>query len=870
MPGYTYPLEINCFNSCCSSFSTYPATVDNITVLDQNNNSVWVTWLVPLGHVDSYELNISSVALNRTCTELSNQSQIQQLLAGYIYNLIITSVSGGLRNTSSVFQFATKPNPPSTISVNGQTNVSVAIFWGAPGSMDGLSVFYEVSFKSSQSSTNTSLTNNTSIQFTALSPGNQYNIAICTIGVLGLKSSSVTIIAYTIPNAVQNLQASPVNTSSVNLAWSQLPGNSGLLSYKIQINGTFFYTSSFSLLLTQLQPGTSYNCSVTALIPAANLSGPPQYTLCITSLDKASNISAVGTSVSMRVEWSGPAGSVSLYTITLLLNRTILQTQNQSDAAPVVFSNLFPGTLYTVTLGITSGPVQVNSGSVQNATLPSPPGVIKLTQQTTNTLSISWAQPLNMSSVGYCFRVLYQCNYSNSSCNSMNTLNDSSKNSSTITGLSAGSPYIITVQTVGALGYLSSSQQIIAYTCPSSVSSVNVDSFSEHSIFLSWQQTDILSSAYSYLLTVRSPNGTSNLQLRVGSTTAQLQPLQSASLYNISIITQTADGTQSTAMNITAFTKVSTQPNLYKKQCSSKGSERDGAVVTSGRVDEANIHVDTQHRINTGDAAPICLCPHQLPLAKKRGHGAKIKGDGSDKSYRTIIEPGQCWWSWPTSDSALSQSPSRIRSHTLAMALISLLALCGSTRWTCGVGIEPLQVVSLEAKLLNVTAVWLNWKRPLEFHDGFSYRVQISNCTESSRSLLVTSENTTFTNLQPGTLCLFSVYSCSYGIEGQPVSISLYTKPFAVIPIMANNGSNSSLVVSWTQPVGHVGQYLLNISCEDMNRSVLLNNTEHTYTFTQLAAATVYTLTFVTISGPFEEASQPITMATCEYVNFTQ
>ena len=88
---------------------------------------------------------------------------------------------------------------------------------------------------------------------------------------------------------------------------------------------------------------------------------------------------------------------------------------------------------------------------------------------------------------------------------------------------------------------------------------------------------------------------------------------------------------------------------------------------------------------------------------------------------------------------------------------------------------EPLQVVSWEAKLLNVTAVWLNWKRPLEFHDGFSYRVQISNCTEPNRSLLVTSENTTFTNLQPGTLCLFTVYSCSYGIEGQPVSISLYT-----------------------------------------------------------------------------------------------
>ncbi|XP_072526999.1 receptor-type tyrosine-protein phosphatase eta [Salminus brasiliensis] len=809
MPGSTYLLKINCSETCCGNFSTYPALVDNISVVDQTNNSLNLTWFAPQGHVDSYEVNISNVLLNKSLITIFNQSQFQQLLAGSIYNLTITSVSGELRNTSPVFQIATKPNPPRMISVIGQTNVSVSIIWGVP--MDGFHLFYEVSYKSSQSNISTFLTNSSSTNLTTLSPGSQYSITICTVGVVGLKSSSVSIISYTLPNAVQNLEAFPVNTSSVYLVWSQLSGNSSLLSYKIQLNDTFFITSSFNLLLTQLQPGTSYNCSVTALITGANVSGPSQYTYCITKprpvanlnasskstsamrltwshpdnsklsnlyelsvngavkknetsetadfdslipgtnytftvvtiknnirsdpaqisaftgLDKASNISAVGTSTSMRVEWIGPAGTVSLYTVTLLLNGTILQIQNQTDATPVLFSNLFPGCLYTVTLAISSGPVQVNSGSVQNATFPSPPGVIKLTQQTTDSLSISWGQPLNMSSVDYSFKVLYQCNSTNISNSYLGV--SSSKNISMLSGLTAGSPCIITVQTVGVLGYLSSSQEIIAYTRPNSVSVLNVDWFSEHIVFLSWKHSDRLASKYSYLITVRSLNGTEILQLGVSNTSAQLQPLRSASQYNISIITQTADNTQSLPMSITAFTK-------------------------------------------------------------------------------------------------------------------------------------PLQVVSLVAKLLKVNEVWLSWMHPQEFHDGFSYRVQISNCTEPSRSVQVLYENLTITNLQPGTLCLFSVYSCSNAIEGQPVEISVYTKPFAVIPAMSNNGSNASVVVSWTAPAGHVAQYLLNISNENWNYSILLNNTEHTYTFTQLAAATVYTLTFVTISGPFEEASQPIKMAT--------
>ncbi|XP_062845375.1 receptor-type tyrosine-protein phosphatase eta [Trichomycterus rosablanca] len=721
MPGNTYFLKINCSDVCCDNFSTNPESVKNISVLDQNNSSVLMVWSAPQGHVDSYEVNISNVGLNKYVTTVQNQSLIQELQPGCMYNLTITSVSGGMKNISQIFQLATKPNPPTEITLIGQTNVSLTLNI----LMDGPGVAYEVSYKLDQFNTTTILQTNKTVQLTALSPGSQYNMTICTIGVMDLKSSSINITAYTRPNPVSSLNSTSVNTTTVQLTWFY----QGESTYEVSVNEEARQNlTGKTANITKLNPGSNYTFTVVAI--TNNVRSDPTQTSAFTGLDKASNILAVGTCVSMRVEWSGPSGNISFYTVSILQNGTIIQTKKQTDTTPVMFSSLLPGTLYTVNVGITSGPVNVDGGSVQNATLPSPPGMPNITQQTTDSLNISWSQPLNMSSVDYGYRVLYWCNNSNSSICPQNCLNVSgSKNSITLTGLTAGSPYVITVQTVGALGYLSSSYQIFAYTCPNQVSSVNVDWFSENSIFLSWKQPDTESSKYTYLLTITSPNGTYILQQSVSDITAQLQPLQSASQYNISIITCTADGTQSSAKFITAFTK-------------------------------------------------------------------------------------------------------------------------------------PLALSGLEAKVFNSTTVWLNWTRPTDFHEGFSYHVGVTNCTESSRSLQVLSENITVSNLQPGTMCLFSVYSSFQGNEGQPVNVSIYTKPFPVNPTISNNGSNASVVVSWNTPFGHVDQYLLNISSEDWESSVLLNNTEHFYTFTQLSAATVYTVKFITISGYLKEASQPISTAT--------
>lgn len=90
-------------------------------------------------------------------------------------------------------------------------------------------------------------------------------------------------------------------------------------------------------------------------------------------------------------------------------------------------------------------------------------------------------------------------------------------------------------------------------------------------------------------------------------------------------------------------------------------------------------------------------------------------------------------------------------------------------------------------------------------------------------------------------------------------------EPSTVIPKLDNQGSNHSLLVTWDHPVGGLDLYILNISSEGWSSSKVLNSTEHNHTFSQLTAATVFTVTLTTVKATFRETSRFVKMATCEY-----
>lgn len=94
------------------------------------------------------------------------------------------------------------------------------------------------------------------------------------------------------------------------------------------------------------------------------------------------------------------------------------------------------------------------------------------------------------------------------------------------------------------------------------------------------------------------------------------------------------------------------------------------------------------------------------------------------------------------------------------------------------------------------------------------------------------------------------------------------TEPEAVQPRVSSQGSNSSVLVSWTKPPGRVESYKV-----DLNRTPSVFELDCTNTsclFRDLSAGRLYTAVVTTCSGPFNASSEFITNATCKYNTFVR
>lgn len=89
-----------------------------------------------------------------------------------------------------------------------------------------------------------------------------------------------------VPNPVQNLKASRKSISSVMLEWESPVGAQSYFTYRVNINSNGSVTSQTTSMnqtnITDLNPGTKYNCSVTALV-SNDTYGPTLFTFCQTS-----------------------------------------------------------------------------------------------------------------------------------------------------------------------------------------------------------------------------------------------------------------------------------------------------------------------------------------------------------------------------------------------------------------------------------------------------------------------------------------------------------------------------------------------------------------------------------------------------------
>ncbi|XP_035273586.1 receptor-type tyrosine-protein phosphatase eta-like isoform X4 [Anguilla anguilla] len=423
------------------------------------NSSLGIAW-EQLGKASatSYEVNLnltnSAPQIQKNLSTTGMEANISGLSPGRIYDITVTSVAGSFKNTSDIFQFATKPNPPQSIKTN-QTNYSISVTWKTPLGMDGLTgISYNISYQSRSDWNHISVSEN-NVTLSPLSPGTEYSITLETMGPQNLRSTSVHLPVYTAP-------------------------------------------------------------------------------------DSPSDVKAVGTTTNMTVTWSSSGGSS--YNVTICNSSAVqIDSRTVPSVQPVLFSNLRPGRLYNVSVFVLSGPHQ-KSEMITNATYPNPPKAIKVVEQTTGSINISWGRPLDMDLGQYSFTVFI------SSPNLM-----TADNWTRLDNLTSGTPYNISVVTVGPLGYQSMPVRILATTRPYPVRQLRGAAINTSSILLIWDQLEP-KDGYTYNVTVAYPNGTLK-KLRVNSTTVHIGGLQSGYNHTFTITTLAADGTAADPWSISLFTK---------------------------------------------------------------------------------------------------------------------------------------------------------------------------------------------------------------------------------------------------------------------------------------------------------------------------
>ncbi|KAG7468403.1 hypothetical protein MATL_G00142530 [Megalops atlanticus] len=775
--GQSYVFNISCVvTTCCLNLTTVPNAISNLTVTNVTSSSVSLSWTKPQGKFSSYRVTWTGGFVNNSATAKEESLLITNLIAATQYTFSVTAVAEDgttdgkptvkiqytrpdvIRNltitnvtTSAVslswtkpqakdsfsdtVQFATKPNPP-RLSKTARTNQSISITWDYPLSMDGVTGISYIIYWLNQTEWNKFNTSQNSTTISSLASGTMYNISVETVGPQDLSSTKVNLTEYTIPNPVIDLKASPLSTSSVRLEWMRPIGAQSTYTYRALISGPSGFeknntTQTNNVTIPDLEPGTRYNCTVTAVI-SNDISSPPESTFCYTKPETvgnltaeavnktainitwnrqndhkdtysyqvsisqagsliqnkttssesisigslspgsnytcsvttvvndvqsdpattsvftkpggAANIKAVGNTTSMTVTWDSPTGNVTSYNIKINNNRQLISNRTELSNRTVVFSNLRPGQIYTVSVITVSGPFQEGSETVENATFPNPPGEVQVQNQTANSINISWIRPTDMELGQYNFTVYV------SDRQLMTT-----ENWIHVDNLTSGTDYNISVATAGPMGYLSTP---------------------------------------------------------------------------VSISSSTTSNTTAAAVTITLFTR-------------------------------------------------------------------------------------------------------------------------------------PYGIGTLQANTLNTTTVFLNWTKPQEYQNSYTYRVEVSGCTDAPKNLTAESEMANVTHLRPGTNCSFTVYSqAENGIEGQPVQTSKYTMPEKVNLTVSNGGRNDSISVTWGSPDGNVEKYVVTLTGGNENASKELNSSARTCLFHNLMAGRIYTVTVTTYSGPFAQQSDSVSDAT--------
>jgi bacillolysin len=258
-----------------------PSVPGNLTASNITQTSADLSWTASTDNtgVTGYNVYIDDV-LNGNTTNLNYP--LTGLAPNTTYNIKVTSLDAAANEsdpaTTSVTTLPLDTQPPSVptnLTASNITQNSADLTWNASSDNVGVTA-YNIYVNGSLDGTST----NASYSLSGLSPNTTYSVGVSALDAAGNESGQATTSVTTLPSDTQapsvptNLTASSITQNSADLSWNASSDNVGVTAYNIYVNGSLDGTSTnTSYSLSGLSPSTTYSIGVSALDAAGNESG---------------------------------------------------------------------------------------------------------------------------------------------------------------------------------------------------------------------------------------------------------------------------------------------------------------------------------------------------------------------------------------------------------------------------------------------------------------------------------------------------------------------------------------------------------------------------------------------------------------------
>ncbi|KAM3608811.1 uncharacterized protein V6R79_005192 [Siganus canaliculatus] len=873
---------------------TKPEAVRNLSITKVTTSSVFLSWTDSGGVSSFYRVQWTNGTSTWDENVTESKINISELSAGVQYHFTVIAVAGDNKtesDVSKVYQH-TKPEVVKNITITEIATSFLSLTWIEP---EGQRSFFKIHCIGRDKSQTLNVTE-TNVNISGLTPGIQYNISVTAVANDGLtEGQSITISQYTKPGKIQKPTRS-TNTSSITLNWTLPFGDA--VAYKVQVYGgpspkTETETNEKSAVLRDLIPGTSYTITITALA-GDNSRGEPCTFTAVTQPDTPTDIHvlAQGTD-NLNITWILPQGKVDRFRVNISNDDINYSNSTVATTNITLLTGLQPGRLFVVTVSAELENFNSTSVQVSFATIPLPPDSINIHERTNSSLTLNWTSAAMDGAPNISYSVTYQ------SENSTVKTSVTSGNNITLDQLSSGTSYNITVETVGPQNLRSMAVHKSAFTLPNPVVALRASPKSTTSVEVNWSYPHGFQTYYRYFVKISNSGGTTiNKTLSVNS--AEVGELEPGTQYNISVKTVAAEGIESTAEETTSFTMPDAVNNLIVKDVTLtsvqltwsrpnayKPSYSYLVIALQNNMTVQNTYTATENHtfddLNPGqlytfqvftvveevnstmETVSTYTRPHPVSNLKKAGITPEEltlvwEQTESKPNYSYVVEAsdGTNSLSYETKQITLT-IPGLLSGSCYDFSVTTQTAdgTQAPNAVTVSYCTPPFNVTQLKAETINTTTIRLDWQKPLQHKPEYRYRVETRGCTSTNKTF--EAEVATLSGLPPGTECTFCVFVTVNNVEGKDVCVSQYTKPEAVLPSISSQGSNSSVLVTWTPPSGRVETYKVYLNDTS---TAELNENQTSYLFERLSAGRLYSATVTTLSGPFNASSKPVTNAT--------